>query len=231
MLKDSINIINEKIEKALLKSNRKREEITIIGVTKKKNFENIIDSYKSGIKDIGENYVQEANTKIGQVKENLKEEDFNKINFHFIGTLQTNKIKHLKDFSYIHSVYKEKHIEELIKRFQKINIFIEVNISEELNKSGTTNEKLPYLIENFLKLNKDKKINLLGLMTMPPFDIKPDITRKYFLKLRELRESINSSFNIDMKYLSMGMSNDFEIAIEEGATHVRIGTLLYGERN
>lgn len=227
-IENNIKTVKNKVS-TLLKE-REDKNLTIIGVTKKKPVSYILESIENGILDIGENYVQEALKKIEVLKENLKE-DFNKINMHFIGSLQTNKIKYLKDFSFIHSVYKEKHIKEILKRFdRKINIFLEVNVGNEVSKSGESFEGLNYLIEYILKNDKNNLINLRGLMCIPKFSNTKEESRKDFESLKVMKEKLNKKFNIKMKDLSMGMSSDFDLAIKEGATFIRLGTIFYGER-
>jgi PLP dependent protein len=228
-IKNNIKNIKEKV--SILLEERKDKNLTIMGVTKKKPYSYIVESVKNKIFDIGENYVQEALKKIEDLKKTFSEEEFKKINMHFIGSLQTNKIKYLKDFSFIHSIYKEKHIKEILKRFdKKINIFLEVNVGNEVSKSGISFEGLNYLIEYILKNDKNNLINLKGLMCMPSFSNTKEESRKDFERVRLAKDKLNEKFKINMKDLSMGMSSDFDVAIKEGATFIRLGTILYGKR-
>jgi len=195
---------------------------TLIAVTKNINIENIIKTYELGIFNIAESYIKEALNKYSLLNK------FN-FNWHFIGPLQTNKIKDLANkFTYIHSVYKTKHIDEILKRYDsKVNIFLEYNTTNELNKSGLKNEaELFNLIEYYISL-KQYKINLLGLMTMAAFSNNSKHSIPYFLNLKNLQEKVNKNYNLNLSAYSMGMSNDYIEALKLGATHIRIGTLLY----
>lgn len=200
------------------------KNFTTLAVTKSKPFEAILDSLDLGINNIAESYVQEFLEK----KELIKDEN---INWHFIGRLQTNKIKFLADkVSYIHSVDNEKQILEISKRFtKKVNLFFEVNTGEEASKGGSKN--IFSLCEFFFKLKEtNENLILIGLMTIPPFSTDAEASRPFFKKLRNLKENLNKEFGLKLENLSMGMSSDYLVALEEGATHIRIGTLLYGKR-
>ncbi len=235
-IKGTLQEINQKIILACNKAKRDPKEITDIGVTKSQSADAIISSVEAGIVNIGESYVQEALQKIETVSQN---EIYKKITWHFIGRLQTNKIKMLdKKFSFVHSVYKQEQLKELDKRINtELGIFFEMNTGGELSKGGasSTNELIT-LVQQTLETNEKRKtekkpeLKPMGLMCIPPFSDDKEASRKYFAALKENLEKINSACGIKMTALSMGMSSDFDIAIEEGATHVRIGTLLYGER-
>jgi len=235
-IKKTLQEINEKIALACAKAKRSPGEITIIGVTKTQNANAIISSVEAGILNIGESYVQEALQKIETVSQH---EIYKKITWHFIGRLQTNKIKMLdKKFSFVHSVYKQEQLKELDKRIStELGVFFEMNTGEELSKGGTSSvDELTRLVEQTLEINGKRKaekrseLRPVGLMCIPPFDDDTEASRKYFATLKEALEKINRACGTKMTGLSMGMSSDYDIAIEEGATHVRIGTLLYGER-
>ena len=238
MIAQALEEIKKRIKKACDKTGREVSEITIVGITKLHPATVIIESLKLGITNIGESYVQEALPKIETVKQSISEADFKKINWHFVGGLQTNKIKHLKDnFSFIHSIDGQKQLIELDKRIDsKLSIFFEVNLAKEASKEGAGSEELKDLISKLLEINikreKESKapIKPIGLMCMPPVEDDPELSRPYFKRLKTTLTEINGEFNLDMGSLSMGMTKDFDIAVEEGATHVRIGTLLYGER-
>ncbi len=221
--------IKEKIHTACIKSGRKKEDITVIGVTKTVSPALIIESIQAGLYDIGESYVQEAVNKYDQLKHLLSEDDFRKIKWHFIGSLQTNKIKYLNGkFKIIHSIYKLKQVEEFEKKIKHpICIFLELNLGNEASKTGVNTNEILHVCEKALKISN---IELKGLMCIPPYSDNKEDSRKYFITLRETMLELNKKLGTKMECLSMGMSNDFDIAIEEGATHVRIGTAIYGER-
>lgn len=200
------------------------KDFSLLAVSKGKPYEAILDSLDLGINNIAESYVQEF------LEKNKHVENEN-ICWHFIGRLQTNKIKFLADkVNYIHSVDKEKQILEIYKRFsKKVNIFFEVNTGGEASKGGSKN--IFSLCEYYLKLKEtNENLNLIGLMTIPPFFNEAEASRPFFIKLRNLKDSLNKEFGLKIDKLSMGMSSDYLVALEEGATHIRIGTLLYGSR-
>jgi len=235
-IKETLKKINDRILYACEKSQRDPSGITVIGVTKSQQAEVIINSVEAGIINIGESYVQEALQKIEAVS---KHPLYEKINWHFLGRLQTNKIKLLdKKFSFIHSVYKTEQLKELDKRIStELGLFFEMNTGKEFSKGGTSSvEELTALVQQTLEINEKRKAQKMpelkptGLMCIPPFDNNAEASRKYFATLKDSLEKINRACGTKMTGLSMGMSSDFDIAIEEGATHVRIGTLLYGER-
>ncbi|MFH1223027.1 MAG: YggS family pyridoxal phosphate-dependent enzyme [Pseudomonadota bacterium] len=247
-LEKSLGVIREKISAALKKSGRGNTApavdtpdargICVIGVTKTHNYEAIKDSIKCRLFDIGESYVQEAIKKIEDARANILAEDIKKITWHFIGGLQTNKIKYLKDnFSFIHSIDNERQIDELNKRITTpLKLFFEINTGNEESKSGGTYESTIKLVEKLLSVNAARMAELkpeltpYGLMCIPPASNNPEDSRRHFEFLRRCLEKLNGTLGIKMTGLSMGMSSDFDIAVEEGATHVRIGTVLYGER-
>jgi PLP dependent protein len=212
-LKNKIDIIRNNISNY-------NQNANIIAVTKGKSIEKIKDTFKLGINNIGESYSKEALNKYSLAN------DLN-INWHFIGALQTNKIKDIADkFTFIHSVYKTKHLDEILKRYtKKLNIFFEYN--NEYNKSGLkTKDELFYLCDYFLKIKQDK-IKLLGLMTMAPYSNESKKSIPYFENCVQLKDELNKKFNISLNSLSMGMSSDYIHALKLGATHIRIGSLLY----
>ncbi len=221
MLKERIEEVYEKIEKAALKVSRKKEEIKLLGVTKTVPSETIREAYSLGLRLFGENKVQEFLEKY----EVLKDLD---IEWHFIGTLQTNKVKYLKDkVKLIHSVDRKALVDEISKRMGHMDVLIEVNVGDEASKSGVKEQDLKELAEYVLSKSN---ITLKGLMCIPPFFEDKEKVRPFFKKLRNLKEELEKTFNIKLEELSMGMSHDFDIAIEEGATIVRIGTYIFGER-
>ena len=219
----NIKGIIHKIKLAAERVGRKEESVKLVAVTKTVDVSKIKEAIRAGIKIIGENRVQEAREKFKDIGKEVE--------WHLIGHLQTNKVKYIFDiFSLIHSVDSLSLAEEIQKRAEnkglETDILIEVNLSGEKTKFGI----LPEKAINFVKdISRFKNINIMGLMTIPPFSESPEDSRKYFKMLRMLRDDIQRE-GIEMKELSMGMSNDFEVAVEEGATMVRIGTAIFGER-
>lgn len=196
------------------------KEIKIVAATKYVDTDQLYILEENGIKIFGENRVQDFLKKYEDYKGKCK--------WHFIGTLQSNKVKYIVDkVDLIHSVNSYKLIDEIDKQAKKINkimnILIEVNIADEESKQGFDKSE----IDDVVKYILDKSnINLHGLMMMAP-NIEKEETRKYFRETKQLLEIVNKRFNLDLKELSMGMSNDYDIAIEEGATMVRIGRSLF----
>ncbi len=225
-IKENIEIINKNIKNSVKKSNIKDKcDIILLAVTKTVECDTIIKAIECGIKDIGENKPQELSRKYDIIGNNVR--------WHLIGSLQTNKVKSIIDKVYmIHSLDRISLCEEIQKRAKKdINCLVQVNITKEETKSGLYKED----VMNFIKCvsRNYPKIKIKGLMTMAPFTNDEDILRRTFRELKALSDTILSE-NIDsvsMDYLSMGMSNDYEIAIEEGANIVRIGTSIFGKRN
>jgi len=219
----NIKGIIHKIKLAAERVGRKEESVELVAVTKTVDVSKIKEAIRAGIKIIGENRVQEAREKFKDIGKEVE--------WHLIGHLQTNKVKYIFDiFSLIHSVDSLLLSEEIQRRAEnkglETDILIEVNLSGEKTKFGI----LPEKAINFVKdISRFKNINIMGLMTIPPFSESPEDSRKYFKMLRMLRDDIQRE-GIEMKELSMGMSNDFEAAVEEGATMVRIGTAIFGER-
>ncbi len=212
-----------RIEKAARRVGRDPSEIKLVAVSKTVEPARIKEAIGAGVSILGENYVQEAKKKI--------EEIGRPVAWHFIGHLQSNKAKYaVQFFDMLHSLDSIPLAEELNRRAEQIGrvlkVMIEVNISGEATKFGTDEGKILNLAKRILQLNH---LSLEGLMTMPPYFDSPEMSRPYYIKLRELKERLVRE-GIPMKELSMGMSNDFEIAIEEGATYVRVGTAIFGPR-
>ena len=224
IIKNNLRIINEKIKKAALKANRNPEEIKLVAVTKTVSIDRIKEAISAGVKIIGENKVHEAKEKYHILTADIK--------WHLVGHLQTNKAKYAVEiFDLIHSVDSIKLAKEIDRRslqFGKItNVLVEVNVSAEETKYGIKPEE----VESFLKeISQLPRIWVRGLMTIAPMVKDKEETRPYFRKLRELSKEIKSKNikNIKMDYLSMGMTEDFEIAIEEGANMVRVGRGIFG---
>lgn len=227
-IEKNLHIIRGKIEKAAIKSGRKIEDITLVAVSKTVEPDKILKAIDAGITELGENRVQELNEKYDIINSNRN------CNWHLIGHLQTNKVKYVVDkVKMIHSVDRYELAVEINNRAQKIgktiDILIQVNISGEESKFGVSPDSAIDLIKQIALL---ENVRVKGLMTMAPFASNPETVRNVFSGLRKLsidieKENIN---NIVMDYLSMGMSNDYEIAIEEGANLVRIGTGVFGKR-
>lgn len=227
MIAENLAVVNKRMADAALKSGRNLEDIRLVTVSKQAPDDKIREARKAGAVLFGENKIQEAQKKI----EALGVKDFH---WHFIGRLQKNKVKNIFGlFELIHSVDSIPLAELIHSGSLKLDratpILIQVNVSGEAAKSGVAPEQLE---ETLRQASKFSGVKVQGLMTIPPYDPDPEKSRKYFARLRELRDSMNKTGieNIELKELSMGMSNDFEIAIEEGATLVRVGTAIFGPR-
>jgi pyridoxal phosphate enzyme (YggS family) len=222
-VKENLLRVMEKIEEAARKIGRDPNEIKLVAVSKTVEVARIMEAIEAGVSILGENYVQEAQKKI--------EEIGRPVSWHFIGHLQTNKAKYaIRLFDMIHSLDSVPLAEELNRRAEQadrvMEVMIEVNLSKEATKFGTDEEVVVNLAKRIQNLNH---LSLEGLMTMPPYFDSPELSRPYYIALRELKEKMVKE-GVPMKDLSMGMSNDFEIAIEEGATYVRVGTAIFGPR-
>jgi len=223
-LKRNLEQVWSRIEKAKERCGRK-DNILLVAVSKTKPVELIQMALELGQFDFGENYAQELRDKSRQIPDP-------RIRWHFIGTLQRNKVKYLiGKVVLIHSVDSLALLEEIEKRAGKAEvkmpILLEVKLSPEESKAGVGVERLRSLVESALQ---KPHIELQGLMTMPPYFPDPQQARPYYVHLRELRDKLEGELGIKLPQLSMGMSNDFEVAIEEGATIVRVGTAIFGER-
>ena len=222
----NINMIKQRIAAAALKCGRDPDSIKLLAVTKTIPTEYIIKAIDAGITMLGENYVQEARDKIAAIG--------SRAHWHMIGHLQTNKAKYVVTlFDYVHSVDRMELAQELDKRAglinRKLNVLIEVNVSGEKSKSGIPADDAPALIKQIAGL---ENLAMRGLMTMAPYSNNPENARPYFSALRNLRDNISRQqiSGIQMEELSMGMTDDFEVAIEEGATIIRIGRAIFGKR-
>lgn len=225
---ENLKKIQEIVTVKARKVGRDPKDIKILGAIKAQPLEKILKAISCGLKFVGENYIQEARERIPFIKKK-----YPYVETHFIGHLQTNKVKYaIKLFDMIETVDRISLVDELQKRLSKENkfmdILIEVKLSDEETKTGCLPENLFKLIEYILE--KGKNLNLKGLMTIPPYFEDKEKVRPYFAKLRELKEKIEKKYLLNLPELSMGMSHDFDIAIEEGATIIRIGTALFGER-
>lgn len=219
-------VIKEKIASAAISVGRNPAEVRLVAVSKTKPAVMVEEAAAAGQTVFGENYVQEFAAKSAEVQAPVE--------WHFIGRLQSNKVKQIAGLTtLIHSVDRLSLAEEIHRQWAKTekicNILIQVNLSGETTKSGTTSANTVNLIRQAASLDS---LRVCGLMTMPPFFDDPDAARPYFRKLRTLALEVESLEipNVSMKELSMGMSGDFEVAIQEGATLVRIGSAIFGSR-
>jgi len=224
-IRENLELIRQNIEKACQRAKRDPRQVQVVAVCKDQSAKKIKQVYDLGIRLLGENKTQEAEIHMQQ----LVGAD---ITWHFIGKLQKNKInKLLNIFHLIESVDGVKSLEHIHKRVDEpVELFIEINIGEEKNKSGFTIEGLKKALPYISNLNK---VIVSGLMAIPPYFEDPEKVRPYFSQLRELKNTINqmATANLKISHLSMGMSHDYEVAVEEGATIIRIGTALFGRRN
>ncbi|HIT72387.1 YggS family pyridoxal phosphate enzyme [Tyzzerella sp. An114] len=225
-IEENIIEVKRRVEEAAKKAGRNPEDVLILAVSKTIDVPRIKEAVQCGLNSLGENRVQEIMDKYEPMGEG--------INWHLIGHLQTNKVKYIIDkVCLIHSVESLKLADEINKKAEKagiiMDILVEVNIANEESKFGIKPEDC----ESFIReLSKMKNINVKGLMTVAPFTENPEENRVYFKGLKDLLVDINNKKidNINMSELSMGMTGDFEVAVEEGATIVRVGTGIFGER-
>ena len=227
MIKENLAQIENNIIAACEKVGRNRKEVTLIAVSKTKPVSMLEEAYETGIRDFGENKVQEMCDKFDCLPKDIR--------WHMIGHLQTNKVKYLMDKAYlIHSVDSLKLAQEIEKQAAKhnriVDILIEVNIAQEESKFGLAIQDVLVLVKEIAKLSH---LRIKGLMTIAPYVENPEDNRLYFRQIKQLSVDIASQNidNVSMDILSMGMSGDYQVAIEEGATMVRVGTKIYGERN
>lgn len=256
-IKERLRYIKEEIRAAALSCGRNPDGITLIAVSKKKSVELIQKGIGEGVTVLGENYIQEAVEKIDSIDSissvdsagsvesvgsiasvdnagRVESFDSGHVSWHFIGHLQSNKAKFaVKYFDFIHTVHSFKLAKEISRQAEKIGrvqkILMQINISEEESKSGAS---APEAIELARDISQLEHVAVKGLMGMPPFFDDPEQARPYFKALVQIKTAIEKEniSGISMEHLSMGMSNDFRVAIEEGSTMVRIGTAIFGSR-
>jgi pyridoxal phosphate enzyme (YggS family) len=215
-LAQRIENVEQRLHSALQQSGRRRDEITLVAVTKKFSAEIVREAYNVGLRIFGENYVQEFASKQSALS------DLHDAQFHLIGHLQSNKSRLAGElFQTIETVDSAKLARRLDEIGKELEVMIEVKLSTEGTKSGANPQELPQLIAD---IQACKHLNLTGLMTMPPWDENPEHTRPFFRELAALAREYS------LPKLSMGMSHDFETAIQEGATHIRVGTAIFGPR-
>lgn len=227
MIADNIKVIKDDIQRICNQCGRDSNSVTLIDVSKTKPVSMVMEAYEAGERDFGENKVQELTAKYEACPKDIR--------WHMIGHLQTNKIKYIIDKAYlIHSV-DTYHLAEAIhkeaaKRNLVMDILLEVNVAEEESKFGLGNEEVVSMVKEIAKLTN---VRIKGLMTVAPFTDNPEENRVYFQKLKQLSVDIakENIDNVSMNVLSMGMSGDYHIAIEEGATYIRIGTNIFGVRD
>lgn len=226
MIKTNIADVETKIIEACKRAGRAREDVTLIAVSKTKPVDMLQEVYDTGIRNFGENKVQEMCDKCEVLPKDIR--------WHMIGHLQTNKVKYLMDKTcLIHSVDSLKLAMEIEKQAAKhgiiVDILIEVNIANEDTKFGLAKEEVIALVTEVSTL---KHVKIQGLMTIAPYVENPEDNRLYFRQIKQLSVDINNQNidNVSMNILSMGMSGDYMVAIEEGATMVRVGTSIFGER-
>ena len=227
MLKDQLQEVEKRIQAACDRAGRKREEVTLIAVSKTKPVETLQEAYDLGVRIFGENKVQELTAKYEALPKD--------IHWHMIGHMQRNKVKYIIDkVSMVHSVDSVRLAEAIEKEAAKKDIFmpvlIEVNVAGEESKFGlSVEEVLPFLEE----ISSYEHLQVKGLMTIAPFVANPEENREVFQKLKKLSVDIAAKNinNVNMSVLSMGMTNDYQVAVEEGATMVRVGTGIFGERD
>ena len=225
-LKKRLENVKDRINKAAFKCGRDPESIHLVAVSKTISANRVKEAIMAGVTTLGENYVQEARNKFNVL-------GTFPVSWHFIGHLQSNKAKYaVRLFDLIHSVDTLKLAHELNQQANKVNkiqdILIQINISKEPSKSGSDIQNAANLIKDIVLL---ENVSVKGLMAMPPFFNNPEKARPYFIALRDLRDQIQKVCpGVVLNELSMGMTGDFEVAIEEGATLVRIGTAIFGER-
>ena len=227
MLKENLANVEKNIEQACKNAGRSRDEVTLIAVSKTKPVEMLQEIYDENIRDFCENKVQELCSKMEQLPSDIR--------WHMIGHLQRNKVKYIVGkVELIHSVDTYRLAEEINIQAKKQNvivpILVEVNIAHEESKFGISAEDAILLVEEISKL---ENIRIKGLMTIAPYVENPEDNRLYFRKIKQLSVDITNKNidNVSMEILSMGMTGDYMVAIEEGATMVRVGTGIFGERN
>jgi pyridoxal phosphate enzyme (YggS family) len=225
-IKDNFLRVLERMDQAARKASRNPGEITLVAVSKTVETARIREAIEAGATILGENYVQEAREKIDEIGHGVQ--------WHMVGHLQRNKAKYAVTlFDYLHSIDGISLADEIDRRAaqkgKKVRGLVEVNLSGETSKFGIGPDAVVDLIRHIAPL---EHISIEGLMTMPPYFNEPEKARPYFIRLRELRDRIEGEGieGVRMDELSMGMSGDFEVAIEEGATMIRVGTAIFGER-
>lgn len=230
MVSELLIEIQKRVATAAEKAGRSPKDVRLIAVSKGQPAEKLKEALEAGQQDFGENYAQEFSEHVGAVHEPPTQ-----IQWHFIGHLQRNKVKQILPHVFlIHSVDSLELAQEIDKRAAALNkiqpILIEVNLGGEDSKTGISPENIEKLVRS---INSLSHLDLQGFMTIPPFHENPEEVRPYFRRLREIRDAINNQlvYKHALSALSMGMTQDFEVAIEEGSTMVRVGTGIFGKRS
>jgi PLP dependent protein len=221
---ENLERVREQIAQAAAKTGRDVKDIELVAITKTHSANKVREAIEAGHTLFGESRVQEARAKIPELRSNIR--------WHFVGHLQKNKVRQaLPLFEMIHSVDSLPLAEDINRVSQEEalhpRVLLEVNVAGEGSKFGFSPQKLRDQMEALLAL---PRLSILGLMTIPPLAEEAEASRKYFIQLRELRDRLQTEFRVDLAQLSMGMTQDFPIAVEEGATLVRVGTAIFGER-
>ncbi|MDK2848419.1 MAG: dependent protein [Desulfuromonadales bacterium] len=225
-IQSNLQHIRDRIQAACVRADRNPEDVRLVAVSKTKPADMIDTAAEAGQTLFGENYVQEFLAKSEEVNAS--------VDWHFIGSLQSNKVKYLRDkVSMIHSVDRLSLAKEINRQWKKsgetVDILIQINLGEEETKSGTEENALEQLVREVAAL---PHVRIRGLMALPPYLDDPEEVRPFFKRLRQLAEKLDKLHipGVEMRELSMGMSHDFEVAIEEGATLVRVGSAIFGSR-
>jgi pyridoxal phosphate enzyme (YggS family) len=221
---ENLEQVRERIARAAAKSKRSVDDVELVAISKTHDAAKVREAVEAGQTLLGESRIQEARAKIPEVPSNLR--------WHFVGHLQKNKIRHaLPLFELVHSIDSLALAQDLNRIAEEEGlhprVLLEVNVAGEGSKFGFKPEKLRAEMESLLAL---PRLSILGLMCIPPIAEEGETSRKYFVELRELRDRLQSEFHVDLAQLSMGMTQDYAIAVEEGATLVRVGTAIFGER-
>ena len=222
---ENLEQVRERIAQAAAKAARAVDEIELVAITKTHDADRVREAIEAGQILFGESRVQEARVKIPELPSNLR--------WHFVGHLQKNKIRHaLPLFELIHSVDSLSLAQEINRIAEEEGthprVLLEVNVAGEGSKFGFPSDKLRQDMEALLAL---PRLSIEGLMTIPPLAKEAEASREYFVDLRKLRDRLETEFQMKLPHLSMGMTNDFRIAVEEGATLARVGTAIFGERS
>ncbi|NIK68466.1 YggS family pyridoxal phosphate-dependent enzyme [Paenibacillus sp. BK720] len=232
-LQQRLEEVELRVAAACKRSGRSREEVNIIAVTKYVSLETAQAAHQLGLRHLGENRWQDAKEKWEAISGSGADEEDGQAVWHFIGSLQTNKVKDvIGKFTYIHSLDRLSLAQAIDKRASQLGLtvpcFVQVNVSGEQSKHGLDPEQLPAFLAELKELSS---LRIIGLMTMAPYETEAEETRPIFRSLRKLRDEMNKRAILpeSMTELSMGMSGDFEVAIEEGATWIRLGTILVGK--
>ena len=230
-IEKNCQLLKQKIELAASKTDRAAEDITVIAITKYAQINDVVEAIHLGFDNIGENQIQKAYNKQLLLKQLLKPEEYDRLQWHMVGHLQTNKVaKAIDMFSVVQSLDSLRLAKCISKQAQKVNqkvnVLVQVNISEEDQKYGVSWNDCVQLIDELVML---PGINLKGLMGIGSFTEDKKQIRNCFKKLKNLFDQVNTKISKQMNILSMGMSDDFEIAIEEGSTMIRVGSILFGK--